>query len=206
MNRISLRSILSASIVSFALLFAAVPAANALLISYDFLGTPDVTVGGVTVGVSSPDGNILHSATQGYGVLGGEGGALDIGEIIDFGFSDGGGALNVTLKEISFFLANSGEKFSVSLSSGGGLVNYTFPTPTDPNVSVPFDVSGAGLFGDSFRITNTMTSYVNSFGNTVYPNFRISGIAVETIPDGGITLMLLGLGLGGLAILRRKLA
>lgn len=185
--------LLFASAIGLTLLLVASPDVRANQISFSFLGaTPDSMVDGVSVAISTTvaGGNVNYSSTQGYGVSGPPpGGALDPGESLDFGFSE-----NVMLKEVSFWLANTNEFFTVALTSGGSSTQFTFPVGTDPNAVETVDVSVAALTGNSFRVTNTMQS----------GNYRVAGMTIETVPDGGSAVILLGMALSGLAFLGRR--
>ena len=82
------------------------------------------------------------------------------------------------------------------------------------NLQVGFDTSGNGIgipasggLSDYLVVATTATAYLNNFPAGVIDGGVAPANAYgPTVPDGGMTIMLLGGALSGMALLRRKLA
>ena len=90
-----------------------------------------------------------------------------------------------------------------------GLTTYTFTVNTETQTADSantISLSGTGTVSDGNSADNTSGNWQINFGATDAAFTFQSTAGTATVPDGGSTLMLIGAGLSGLGLLRRKLA
>ena len=214
MNLTFLRTSVSAGLLSLALSFVALPAANALYIDFDYRGGPPGSHTSLVFADSGFQITVTARKQSGQSILvtqnlGGGLGATYAGddsvlldtvgpnEVLNFAITGlPSPGTSVTLKQISFlggFSINGEDTFNLKIDGA----NVTTP-PFEYNPGVnPWPVS----FGVNSNLSIRATPNSVTDGQS---EFRVSGMQFQ-VPDGGITLMLLGLGVAGLAVLRRKL-
>jgi hypothetical protein len=71
--------------------------------------------------------------------------------------------------------------------------------------SSQLDLAGTGMFTDGTIADNTLGTWQLQFGETG-DSFTWNATSATNVPDGGTTVMLLGVALSGLALVKRKLA
>ena len=90
-----------------------------------------------------------------------------------------------------------------------GTTTYTFTVTSETQTADSantISLSGAGTVSDGNSADNTPGTWQINFGATDAAFTFQSTAGTATVPDGGSTLMLIGAGLSGLGLLRRKLA
>jgi hypothetical protein len=104
---------------------------------------------------------------------------------------------------ISSLVLDAGQQYTVDAYNGGyGLgSDYGYGVLPDVNSQIAYDghtydYTGAGLTFPTDTAAEASDAYYG-------PNFSI-GSAVSTVPDNGLTVLLLGVSLAGLACVRRK--
>lgn len=136
-----------------------------------------VTVGGIPVGLYNSVGTLLASTfVQSSDTL-----------IGNYRFSD-----------IQAVTLNAGQQYRVVAVSGSDLYNVATSTPDNVDSSITWNGYEYGA-SNSLAILNSFSGAERSW----MANFRIGG--AQQVPDSGATVALLGLGLLGLSLARRRL-
>jgi hypothetical protein len=159
-------------------------------------GAVEETVGNVTAFAAFPPGSTLTwSSTAGIGINAPGFLALSPVDIMNISFASGSGN-GLTGAWVT-------NLFSGTLEAG--ILELVTTTGTD---SVDFSVTSSGnvyvSFGRALDILTAEFCALNPTGQLYTQSYSVAGFT--SVPDGGTTLTLLGIGLLSLVIFRRKLA
>jgi hypothetical protein len=158
-------------------------------------GTTETTVGNVTAFAAFPPGSVLSwSSMTGLGVDADGFLALSPVDIMNISFANGSGN-GLTGASITNLFAGSCESI-LELVTTSGTDILDFSGTSSGNVYINF--------GSALNVLTAEFCALDPTGQLFNQSYSVKGFT--SVPDGGTTLTLLGIGLMSLVVFRRKLA
>jgi len=159
-------------------------------------GAAETTVGNVTAFAAFPPGSVLSwSSTTGLGVDADGFLALSPVDIMNVSFANGSGN-GLTGASIANLFTGSLEAGILELVTATGTDIIDFSGSSSGNVYINF--------GSALNVLTAEFCALDPYGQLLNQSYSVKGFT--SVPDGGTTLTLLGIGLLSMVIFRRKLA
>ncbi len=153
-----------------------------------------------------PDQQYITPGQTGQGLeIGGLGGAIpnSIHQVID-GFTVNN-CYTISFALASQWAGGSGAQAELSFLSGSPTAASIFTAPAVAGFGQWMTFS-YNFMASSSSVDVQFKEILNGFDDVAIDNVSISGGSCCSLPDGGMTIAMLGLGLGGIAAARRKLS
>jgi VPDSG-CTERM motif len=166
-------------------------------------GKTSYSSGNVTDTAAAPAGSTLTtSLTTGIGV-GAPSAFSGILDILNVAFSLGSGT-NLTGAWVTNLFSGTLETGSLLLNTTKGLEVFSFSglssSSKDPLGDVYIN------FGGAYNVLSAQFYALNPLSILGAKDYSVAGFSSSSVPDGGTTLTLLGIGLVSLTVLRRRFA